>query len=146
MSKETLSQKLKALFTGAAPEAVAEAVADLAAQTEAPAAQAAAAPAEPQAAAIPPEALAAAKKSGADELQAKVGEIITLCELGGKTEMLGQLLKSGKSVEECRTDIVNAKAAASAQHPTTSTVGSGAGDQINYLVKDAEARQAASKQ
>lgn len=145
MSKETLSQKLKALFTGAAPEAVAEAVADLAAQASTPAAQAAA-PAEPQAAAIPPEALAAAKKAGADELQAQVGEIITLCELGGKSEMLGQLLKSGKSVEECRTEIVNAKAAASAQHPTTSTVGSGAGDSINYLVKDAEARQAASKQ
>lgn len=145
MSKETLSQKLKALFTGAAPETVAEAVADLAAQTAAPGAQAAA-PAEPQAAAIPPEALAAAKKSGAADLHAQVEEIISLCELGGKAEMLGPLLKSGKSVEECRTAIVDAKAAVSAQQPTTSTVGSGAGDGINYLVKDAEARQAASKQ
>lgn len=145
MSKATLTQKLTALFTGAAPETVAEAVADLAAQTDAPAAQAAAAPAEPQSAAAAPEALAAARKAGSDELQAKVGEIITLCELGGKTEMLSTLLKSGKSVEECRAEIVNAKAAATADQATTSTVGAGAGDGINYLVKDAEARAAAGK-
>jgi signal peptide peptidase SppA len=146
MSKATLTQKLTALFTGAAPETVAEAVADLAAQTAAPGTQSAGAvPAEPQAAAVAPEAMAAARKAGADELQAKVGEIITLCELGGKTEMLSTLLKSGKSVDECRTEIVNAKAAASAEQPTTSTVGAGAGDGINYLVKDAEARAAAGK-
>ncbi len=143
MSKETLSQKLKALFTGAAPETVAAAVADLAADTAAPGAQAGA-PAEPQATAIPPEALAAAKKAGADDLQAKIGEIITLCELGGKTDLLGSLLKSGKSVEECRTAIVDARAAASNQQITTSTVGAGAGDGINYLVKDAQSRKDAS--
>ena len=146
MSKGTLSQKLKALLSGAAPEAVAEAVADLSTQTDAPGTQDAA-PAEPQAASVPTEALAAAKKSGADELQAKIGEIITLCELGGKTEMLGQLLMSGKSVEECRSAIVDAKAAASTQQITTSTVGSGPGDGINYLVKDAQSRKdAAGKQ
>lgn len=140
MSQHTLTQKLTALFTGKAPEAVAAAVADLAGQTDTPGTQAAA-PAEPQAAAIPPEALAAAKKAGAVELQAQVEEIISLCELGGKTELLAPLLKSGKSVDECRTAIVDAKAAASTQQPTTSTVGAGAGDGINYLVKDAQSRK-----
>lgn len=136
MSQATLTQKLTALFTGAAPETVAAAVAEIGTQPTDPAAQAAA---------IAPEALAEAKKTGAAEMQAKVTEIVGLCELAGSPQLLAPLLKSGKSVEECRAEIVNAKAAATDQQATISTVGAGAGDGINYLVKDAERRVAAGK-
>lgn len=133
MSKvAVLVKQLTALMKGDEPEVIAEAFAELGYQPKASAENLA------KAEAAHKEALAKATTDAEQAAITKACEVINLCSLAEMPELAKAMVEKNVSVEESRTAIVNAKAAAAAS--ISSTVGVGAGETVNYLIKDAELR------
>jgi len=132
-NQELLVKQLNALMKGDEPEVVEAAMAEigyLPAKSNA----------DPeQEKAKMEEAITKASADAVEAYKKQVAEVVDLCAVAETPELAGKMVVSGMTREEAQDAIMKAKA--DAGDNIVSTVSGGAGESVNYLIKDAESRR-----
>lgn len=84
-------------------------------------------------------------ESGKKDANQRACEILDMCQLAGMPGKAAELVKSEKTVDEAKKDIVNAQADAGNQEHIQSTVSPTGTGEVNPLTKDAQNRAEAAK-
>jgi len=81
----------------------------------------------------------------AKDTREKIVSILEVCALGGQEKMAIELVRSGKSVDDARKEILEAKAKTSSQSAIRSTVTATGTGEVSPLIADAKQRAATAK-
>lgn len=87
----------------------------------------------------------AAKAEAAKSTRAEIVSILEVCALGGKESMAIDLIKSGTTLADARTKVIEAKAAASNSTVIKNTVTALGTGEVSPLIIDAKSRAEAAK-